>query len=203
MMRQLDGIEEQSNNQHHVIEQQQDELRAQGDQIVGERVYHRQQLVEVSRFHQQQLETERAYLARLKPGSHFATLFFAGTSADRLKAEEILLRYIRSATKTLYICMYDFTSSEIYSEVVRALERGVHVFVIADCGRANTTNSVIKALIELGSPYSHIRSPRGMLHTKVCIVDSQILLQGELSTRRNMISLSTYWFIHSTKHIWG
>eukprot|EP00894_Picocystis_sp_ML_P000935 jgi/Pico_ML_1/51452/g2480.t1 len=96
-----------------------------------------------------------------------------------------LLQVLRSAKKSLYVCVYTITCNEIADELVRAKKRGVQVFVLTDDELVDALGSDIRTLKQAAIPVRIDRGRKAYMHHKFCIVDGHTLLNGSFNWTRN------------------
>ena len=96
-----------------------------------------------------------------------------------------LLHVLRSAKKSLCVCVYTITCNEIAEELVRAKQRGVQVCVITDDELVDALGSDIRMLKQAKIPVKIDKGRKAYMHHKFCIVDGNILLNGSFNWTRN------------------
>ncbi|TMW60160.1 hypothetical protein Poli38472_000202 [Pythium oligandrum] len=97
-----------------------------------------------------------------------------------------ILRYLRSAKKTMDICVFTITSDEIAEEVLAAHKRGVRVRVITDDGQSKGVGSDIQKFVDAGIPVRDDNA-RTYMHHKFCVIDGRTLLNGSFNWSRQAI----------------
>lgn len=82
---------------------------------------------------------------------------------------ELVENMIRSATKSIHIAMYIFTSEPIAGALTEAYERGVEIFVIVDHSMELAARSQVLTLIRAGIVVRIAEN--STMHHKICLID--------------------------------
>ncbi|KAJ0406490.1 hypothetical protein P43SY_001421 [Pythium insidiosum] len=97
-----------------------------------------------------------------------------------------ILKYLRSAKRTLEICVFTITCDEIANEVLAAHARGVTVRIITDDGQSKGLGSDIQKFVDAGIPVRDDNA-RTYMHHKFCVIDSSLLLNGSFNWSRQAV----------------
>eukprot|EP00095_Tigriopus_kingsejongensis_P011113 snap_masked-scaffold268_size230776-processed-gene-1.14 protein:Tk11113 transcript:snap_masked-scaffold268_size230776-processed-gene-1.14-mRNA-1 annotation:"predicted protein" len=91
-----------------------------------------------------------------------------------------LLTHIRSAQKSLDLCLFLITCRPLAQAVWSRIGRGVKVRVILDHASTEVTGSQSEALRARGA-FVRSRSMDYLMHHKFCVVDGQRVISGSLN----------------------
>lgn len=91
--------------------------------------------------------------------------------------EKMLIDLISSATESVKVMAYGFTSDEISGAVKNSFDKGIDVKIIIDSARYKTKLNSGKVLKAAGVDV-RTDKPRGIAHNKVIIIDDSILITG-------------------------
>lgn len=88
------------------------------------------------------------------------------------RSGEVIQNIIQSATKTIHLAMYIFTSRSLVQELVNARGRGVEVFVIIDKSMQDSSCKTIQQLLQ-NEITVKILDPKRVctMHLKLCLID--------------------------------
>ncbi|PRP77339.1 ubiquitin specific protease 42 [Planoprotostelium fungivorum] len=125
-----------------------------------------------------QLFSYGEYAAR-NGGQQYA-LFFP----DDPKSYDRFYTLLKSAKKTLDVCVFTITDDRTANEIIKAHQRGVKVRVITDDEKALDLGADISRIIDAGIAVETDNSPFHM-HHKFCIVDNAVLLNGSFNWTRS------------------
>ncbi|VAW72482.1 hypothetical protein MNBD_GAMMA10-583 [hydrothermal vent metagenome] len=95
-----------------------------------------------------------------------------------------IIRLIKSAKKSLSICVFTISDNKITDAILAAHKRGIEVVVISDNDKANDRGSDIYQLREKGLNVILDQSPHHM-HHKFMLVDNKVLLNGSFNWTRS------------------
>ena len=119
-------------------------------------------------------------------------------------AEELVIRVVDSAKADLRVMAYSFTSAKMTSALVRAVKRGVKVYLLADekqnTGEGGGAKKSKAALSTLSLAGANVRlvGAYAIFHDKVQIVDGRTLQTGsfnfsDAAARRNSENVIVHW----------
>ncbi len=91
--------------------------------------------------------------------------------------EKMLVDLISSATESIKVMAYGFTSDEISGALKNSFDRGIDVKIIIDSARYKARLNLGKGLKTAGADV-RTDNPRGIAHNKVIIIDDSILITG-------------------------
>lgn len=91
--------------------------------------------------------------------------------------ENAIIQTLRSATKSVKICVFTISENEITDEIIRTHQKGVNVHVVTDNDKINDRGSDIRRIAEAGIIVKIDQSSSHM-HHKFCIVDKRVLITG-------------------------
>lgn len=82
---------------------------------------------------------------------------------------EVVENMIQSATRSIHIAMYIFTSDPLSEALINAHKRGVEVFVIVDHSMEKSSSTQIPKLVQAGIivRIAHVST----MHHKMCLID--------------------------------
>jgi phosphatidylserine/phosphatidylglycerophosphate/cardiolipin synthase-like enzyme len=92
----------------------------------------------------------------------------------------MIVNYIDSARKSIYVQAYNFTSPVIAQALTRAHQRGVIVEVILDRSVPTERNGQLSTLLKAGIP-SMVDSSHAIAHNKVMVIDLVVVLSGSFN----------------------
>ena len=94
-----------------------------------------------------------------------------------------IIKAIDEATSTIDLAVYDLTSKDIRTALLRANDRGVQIRIIADnVPMIKNANSLIKLLIDDGFSVKLVHGVHGgIMHNKFCIFDQKFLFTGSFN----------------------
>lgn len=95
-----------------------------------------------------------------------------------------ILSHIRSATQSLYICVFTITDNRIASALIDAHRFGVEVRILTDNDKSYDAGSDIDRLAEAGIAVRMDRTHHHM-HHKFAVVDARIALTGSYNWTRS------------------
>ena len=118
-------------------------------------------------------------------------------------AEELVLRVIDSAKTDLRVMAYSFTSAKVTSALVRAVKRGVTVYLLADKkhnmgeGSGNKAKSALSTL-QLAGANIRLVGVYAIFHDKIILSDGQHLQTGSFNysqsaATRNSENVIVHW----------
>lgn len=111
------------------------------------------------------------------PNGYFARAFFF-PSKDSFQA---FLSVLRSAQKTIDICVFAFTDDDVADALIAAKKRNVKINIITDNQQAAGKGADAKRLQEsYGIPFKTDNTV-GYMHNKFAIVDSKTLINGSFN----------------------
>jgi phosphatidylserine/phosphatidylglycerophosphate/cardiolipin synthase-like enzyme len=90
---------------------------------------------------------------------------------------------LTSATNSVYVQAYSFTSSPIAQSLVAAHRRGVKIQVILDDSQKTDKYSEADFLTHAGIP-THIDARHGIAHNKIMVIDGWIVITGSFNFTR-------------------
>jgi cardiolipin hydrolase len=113
-----------------------------------------------------------------------------------------ILSLIRSAEKSLDICVFTITDDRIARALVAAYERHIEIRIVTDDDKVYDPGSDIRFLAEKGMNIRVDNSPSHM-HHKFMVVDGRVLLTGSYNWTRsagknnheNLISMGEPYFV--------
>jgi len=91
-----------------------------------------------------------------------------------------MLLWLSTARRSLDICVFSITNSNLAQAIISAKRRGVAVRMITDDDQSEASNSDIKELIEADIDVRDDHSPYNM-HDKFCIIDGRVLMNGSFN----------------------
>ncbi|WP_080129637.1 phospholipase D-like domain-containing protein [Chlamydia suis] len=92
------------------------------------------------------------------------------------KLKNFLLKYLDEAKSEIRIAVYIFTVPELFASLAKAVRRGVRVKVIID-SRQKAISYSMASKTEPPIPV-YERTHDGVLHTKMCCIDNEIIIWG-------------------------
>lgn len=98
-----------------------------------------------------------------------------------------LFQFIHNAVKSVDVCVFVFTCTDLADLLIQAVERGVLVRVITDCEQADIPGSQICRLRSQGIAVKTDNSSFFM-HHKFVIIDNNRLLNGSFNWTRQAIT---------------
>ncbi|XP_013415912.1 mitochondrial cardiolipin hydrolase [Lingula anatina] len=98
-----------------------------------------------------------------------------------------MLSYLRSARKTLDLCVFVITCHELSDTVIALHERGVTVRVITDDEQVDITGSKIGAFRAAGIQVRQDRSSY-LMHHKFALIDEDVLINGSFNWTRQAVT---------------
>lgn len=111
------------------------------------------------------------------PNGYFARAFFF-PSKDSFQA---FLSVLRSAQKTIDICVFAFTDDDVADALIAAKKRNVKINIITDNQQAAGKGADAKRLQEsYGIPFK-TDNTTGYMHNKFAIIDSKTLINGSFN----------------------
>jgi len=108
-------------------------------------------------------------------GSRYSVCFTPGGDCT-----DDIVKVINSASKSLYIQTYSFTSPAITKAVIKAFRRGVNVFMLFDKTDIRGLGSKMPDIEAAGIPFLIDYQPH-IAHNKVMIIDRKILITGSFN----------------------
>lgn len=112
------------------------------------------------------------------------------------ESTELVAKVIRSATKTIRVSSYSFTSKPLAEDLVVAHRKGVDVKVVLDKSHATSKYSVATLLYAAGIP-TRIDSKHPIAHSKYMVVDGKTVETGSFnytkSAMRNSENVVVFW----------
>lgn len=97
--------------------------------------------------------------------------------------EDAILKWIRSANKSIHVLIYSFTLDSISEELINAYKRGVDVKVVFERNQINRWSEYWR-LREEGVPVRNDTNPK-LMHNKVMIIDGEIVFTGSYNWSMN------------------
>jgi len=88
-----------------------------------------------------------------------------------------IINFIKSAKKSLYICVFTISDDRISEQVLSSFKDGIDVKIITDNEKQYDKGSDIQELVDFGVPVKVDDSPHHM-HHKFAIIDNNSLLTG-------------------------
>ncbi len=95
----------------------------------------------------------------------------------------LIAQQVAEADDSIYVQAFDFTSSHIANELIKAHRRGVKIKMLLDRNNKNNVNSQMPALLEAGIDIS-IDSVPGYAHNKIMIIDHKKVITGSFNFTR-------------------
>lgn len=108
------------------------------------------------------------------PAATYTVAFSPGNALDTV------VEAIREAKVTIYIAAYSFTSRVVATELRRAAQRNVKVFVVADATDATKRYSATRYLANQGIPV-RINGQFAIQHNKFMVIDEATVQTGSLN----------------------
>eukprot|EP01016_Furgasonia_blochmanni_P056538 TRINITY_DN965_c0_g1_i1.p1 TRINITY_DN965_c0_g1~~TRINITY_DN965_c0_g1_i1.p1 ORF type:complete len:301 (+),score=119.88 TRINITY_DN965_c0_g1_i1:70-972(+) len=102
--------------------------------------------------------------------------------------EKKLIAYLKSAKKTLDVCVFTITNNNLANALVDLHKRGVKVRVITDDQCANAQGSDIAFFAEKGIEVLLDSRADAHMHNKFAIVDNRLLLNGSFNWTTTAVS---------------
>lgn len=114
-----------------------------------------------------------------------------------LGAEDLVLKLIGRATKSIHVAAYSFTSSSIAKALVEASRKGVDVRIVADKSQMNEKYTAVTFAANMGVP-TRINANYAAFHNKFIIVDQKHVGTGSFNftasaARRNAENFLVVW----------
>lgn len=141
--------------------------------------------------------------AEVQPTDHDQVLFFPDEhlANPRLNSAHgplrALIELIRSATKSLDMCLYSFTYKTLVDEVIKLREdwdRNVHVRLITDFEADTEEDSQLSALrkcgVEVRKSFRSDADRGRLMHHKFVIIDAHTLLNGSFNWTRQGVTIN-------------
>lgn len=97
-----------------------------------------------------------------------------------------LQQLLRSARRSLDVCVFSITCNELADEIEAAHQRGVAVRVITDDDQAEAKGSDVQSLSGKGVPVRTDHSEAHM-HHKACVIDGATLVNGSFNWTRSAV----------------
>lgn len=127
--------------------------------------------------------------------------------------EELVLRATDSAKTDLRVMAYSFTSARVSAAIVRAVKRGVHVYVLVDAkhnlgsGAGPKARAALSAL-SLAGAQVRVVDAYAIFHDKVQIVDGRTVQTGsynysESAAKRNSENVIVHWDNPALAHVFA
>merc|ERR1719375_2622169 len=98
-----------------------------------------------------------------------------------------LLLEIRKAKRTLLVCVFTITCTEIANELVAAKKRGVNVRVITDDAKMDDQGSKAFNLKAQGINVRHDHNIMSHMHHKFAVIDNKTVLNGSFNWTRGAV----------------
>jgi phospholipase D len=95
----------------------------------------------------------------------------------------LIAQQVAEAEESIYVQAFDFTSSHIANELIKAKQRGVKVKMLFDRNNKNNANSEMPKLLAAGIEIG-IESIPGYAHNKVMIIDHKKVITGSFNFTR-------------------
>lgn len=112
------------------------------------------------------------------------------------ESTKLVSNVIRSATKTIRVSAYSFTSKPLADDLVAAHRKGVDVKVVLDKSNVTSMYSVVTVLTAAGIP-TRIDSKHPIAHSKYMVVDERTVETGSFnytkSAIRNSENVVVFW----------
>jgi len=90
----------------------------------------------------------------------------------------VLLNSIRSAQRSIDVCVYNFTDDRIANALTMAMERGVKVTVLTERSSMTCRGSVVAKLRQIGAATFVVERGTRLMHHKLAIFDDRYVLSG-------------------------
>lgn len=91
----------------------------------------------------------------------------------------VLLDSIRSAQRSIDVCVYNFTDDRLANALTMAMDRGVHVTVLTERSCMTCRGSVVSKLRNRGATTFIVdRNGTRLMHNKFAIIDERYVLSG-------------------------
>ena len=97
-----------------------------------------------------------------------------------------MLDVMKTAKKTLDICVFTVTCDDIADPIIELHNKGIRVRVITDDEQRKSVGSDIEKFVSAGIPVKDDNS-RFHMHHKFCIVDNKVLLNGSFNWTRQAV----------------
>jgi len=110
------------------------------------------------------------------------SLFFSGTPLD-IQQFNRFIQYLRSATKSLQICVFTLTDDDLKRHLLDLHAKGISIRIITDDSTCTQTGSDILELSRCGIPVRVDNSP-ALVHHKFAIIDHVCLVNGSFNWTR-------------------
>lgn len=112
------------------------------------------------------------------------------------ESTDLIVKVIRSATKTIRLAAYSFTSKPLAEALISAHRRGVDVQVVLDKSNATARYSSATFLANAGVP-TRIDSKHPIAHSKYMIIDDKTVETGSFNytkaAMRNSENVVVFW----------
>jgi phosphatidylserine/phosphatidylglycerophosphate/cardiolipin synthase-like enzyme len=100
--------------------------------------------------------------------------------SPRGNCDQVLIKYVDQAKRSIHILIYIFTLENIESSLVAARDRGVEVKLVMDISESQTSSSLYPMLKQRGFDVK-IANVVGIMHDKVAIIDGQYVIEGSFN----------------------
>ena len=98
--------------------------------------------------------------------------------------ENAIIQSIKSAKKSIKICVFTISDNDITDAIITAHKRGVSVKVITDNDKLNDRGSDIRKIADAGIVVK-IDQKDSHMHHKFCVIDKKVLLTGSYNWTRS------------------
>lgn len=104
-----------------------------------------------------------------------------GTNGD---CASVVVKWVNSANSSVHVMIYSFTLPTIANALIQAHNRGVDVKIVVDNTEHNVQGSQYQTLLAANIPIK-IATGVQLMHNKVAIIDSHIILTGSFNWTGN------------------
>lgn len=96
-------------------------------------------------------------------------------------SEAKLVRYLKKAKSTLYVCVFTITNNKLADELYISWQKMVDVKIISDDECSKQLGSDIFDLANAGIPVRLDNSPSTHMHNKFAIIDKKVVITGSFN----------------------
>ncbi len=117
-------------------------------------------------------------------GQSNISIWFPTAQGNEVKSEIISL--INSASKSLYVAVYDINDSDIVSALLSAHKKGIDVKVVMDDVQAETEKDIVSPLNSAGILKTD-NNKSALMHNKFVVIDGSKVLTGPTNWTKNCL----------------
>ena len=117
-------------------------------------------------------------------GQSNISIWFPPTQGNEVKSE--IINLINSASKSLYVVVYDINDSDIVSALLSAHKKGIDVKVVMDDVQAETEKDIVSPLNSAGILKTD-NDKNALMHNKFVVIDGSKVLTGSTNWTENCL----------------